>query len=121
MTDVVVTRDGLEAVNYLFAEDTYANRDINETPEIILLDLKLPKLDGIEVLKLVRKNPITRMIPVIMLTSSNEEADVINSYKFGANSFICKPVDFEEFLETTKQISSYWLALNVTPLEVTQK
>ena len=118
---VVVVRDGLEAVNYLFAKGEYADRDINDTPEVILLDLKLPKLDGIEVLKNIRDNPITCMIPVVMLTSSNEDKDIMNAYKVGVNSFICKPVDFERFLEATKQISAYWLSLNVTPLGISKQ
>jgi len=118
---VVVVRDGLEAVNYLFAKGEYAERDINDTPEVILLDLKLPKLDGIEVLKNIRDNPITCMIPVVMLTSSNEDKDIMNAYKVGVNSFICKPVDFERFLDATKQISAYWLSLNVTPLGVSKQ
>ena len=120
-SDVIITRDGLDAVNFLFAEGQYADRNINETPKIILLDIKLPKLDGTEVLKLIRNNPHTCMIPVIMLTSSNEEKDILNAYKFGANSYICKPVDFEEFLKTSKQISDYWLNLNINPLEITEE
>lgn len=119
--EVKVVRDGLEVINFLFAEGTYSTRNPSNIPELILLDLKLPKLDGIEVLRLIRDNPITNTIPVVMLTSSNEEKDIINSYQHGANSFICKPVDFEDFLETTKQISSYWLNLNITTTDVSPK
>jgi len=120
-SDVVVVRDGLEAVNYLFAKGEYADRDKNNIPDVILLDLKLPKLDGVEVLKRIRENDVTCMIPVVMLTSSNEERDIMNAYKVGANSFICKPVDFEQFLEATKQIGTYWLGLNVTPIGLNQQ
>lgn len=120
-SNVVVVRDGLEAVNYLFAEGEYADRDKNDIPDVILLDLKLPKLDGVEVLKRIRENDVTCMIPVVMLTSSNEERDIMNAYKVGANSFICKPVDFEQFLEATKQIGTYWLHLNVTPMGLSQQ
>ena len=120
-SNVVVVRDGLEAVNYLFAEGEFSDRDCNEVPDVILLDLKLPKLDGVEVLKRIRENDVTCMIPVVMLTSSNEEKDIMNAYKGGANSFICKPVDFEQFLEATKQIGTYWLGLNVTPMGLNQQ
>lgn len=119
--DIKVVRDGLEVINFLFAEGNYSDRNPDKIPELILLDLKLPKLDGIEVLRLIRNNPNTHMIPIVMLTSSNEEKDILNSYKFGANSFICKPVDFEDFLETTKQISSYWLNLNISTTDVALK
>jgi len=120
-SDVVIVRDGLEAIHYLFGEAEYAGRDVKDIPHVILLDLKLPKLDGIEALKRIRGNPLTSAIPVVMLTSSNEEKDIVNSYEVGANSYICKPVDFEEFLEATKQIGTYWLNLNVTPREHSQK
>lgn len=119
--DVVVVRDGLEAINYLFAKGEYAERDVNDVPEVILLDLKLPKLDGIEVLKHIRENQVTCTIPVVMLTSSNEDKDIMNAYKVGANSFICKPVDFEQFLEATRQIGAYWLGLNVTPMGISKQ
>lgn len=114
-SNIVVATDGQEAIEYLFAEGVYEGRDTSIMPHVIFLDLKLPKLDGIDVLKRIRANETTRMIPVVMLTSSNEEGDIINCYKNGANSFICKPVDFDEFLEASKQMGTYWLSLNVTP------
>lgn len=113
--DVIVVRDGEEAINFLLAENEYSSRDPSIKPDVVLLDLKLPKLDGIEVLKRIRANENTSAIPVVMLTSSNEKRDIYNSYRYGVNSFICKPVDFESFLEATRQLGAYWLALNITP------
>ncbi|HED33333.1 MAG TPA: response regulator [Gammaproteobacteria bacterium] len=112
-SDVAVTRDGQEALEYLFAEGQYASRDNNQLPEVILLDLKLPKLDGHEVLKQIRANPHTRHLPVVMLTTSSEKQDVFDSYEFGANSYIRKPVDFEQFMESIKQLGMYWLVMNI--------
>lgn len=115
-SEVVVVRDGQEAVEYLFAQGQYATRDISILPHVIFLDIKLPKLDGIDVLKQIRQNRLTQMIPVVMLTSSNEESDILNCYANGANSYICKPVDFDHFVEAIKQMGTYWLSLNVTPI-----
>ena len=113
--EVVVARDGAEALEYLFATGMYADRDISIMPTVVLLDLKLPKVDGLEVLKCMRVNESTRRIPVVVLTSSNEQQDIIDSYNFGANSYIRKPVDFHQFIEAAKQLGLYWLVLNEPP------
>ncbi len=112
---VFVVRDGEEALEFIFATGRYAERDIRNKPRIILLDLKLPKVDGLEVLKEVKSNPETHSIPVVMLTSSREERDVIQSYQLGVNSYIVKPVDFEQFTESMQQLGMYWLLLNLPP------
>jgi two-component system response regulator len=112
---VVIARDGLEALDYLFATGKHAGRDASERPAVVLLDLKLPKLDGIEVLKRIRTDERTRLMPVVILTSSREEQDIIDSYRFGCNSYIRKPVDFDQFLEAAKQLGLYWLLLNEPP------
>jgi len=111
-TDIVIARDGAEALDYLFLKGQHQNREPSIMPDLILLDLKLPKVSGLEVLNRIRRNERTRRIPVIILTSSREEVDVESSYGLGANSYICKPVDFDNFAETVKQIGSYWLRLN---------
>ncbi|MEW6324937.1 MAG: response regulator [Nitrospirota bacterium] len=113
---VVVARDGAEALDYLFATGAHAGRDVTVQPEVVLLDLKLPKIDGLEVLRRVRANPRTRLLPVVILTSSKEEQDLIDSYASGANSYIRKPVDFNQFTEAVKQLELYWLVLNEPPL-----
>jgi two-component system response regulator len=110
--DVVVAHDGVEALDYLFCTGAYANRDIRELPVVVLLDLKLPKVDGLEVLRRVRGDERTRLLPVVILTSSNEERDVINGYKLGTNSYIQKPVDFAAFMDAVGQLGLYWLMLN---------
>lgn len=112
---IVVARDGAEALDWLFLEGEFAQRDPTVQPAIILLDLKLPKVDGLEVLKRLRNNPRTRLLRVIVLTSSREEQDILTSYDTGANSYIRKPVDFDRFLEAVGQIGLYWLLLNEVP------
>ena len=115
MNEVVVARDGVEAVDYLFGTGSFEGRDKTETPMIVLLDLKLPRMDGIEVLRKLRGNETTKMLPVVILTSSKEERDVIDGYSLGCNSYIRKPVDFAQFTEAVRQIGLYWLLLNVPP------
>ncbi len=112
--EVVVTRDGVEALEYLFGEGRFSGRDPAHRPEVILLDLKLPKLDGLEVLRRMRADEHTRRIPVVILTTSSEEQDIAASYDLGANSYIRKPVDFQQFLEAVRQLGLYWLLLNET-------
>ena len=110
--DVVVAHDGVEALDYLFATGAHAGRDTRELPLVVLLDLKLPKVDGLEVLRRVRSDERTRLLPVVILTSSNEERDVINGYKLGTNSYVQKPVDFTAFVDAVGQLGLYWLMLN---------
>jgi two-component system, response regulator len=111
-----IVRDGAEALDYLFATGMYAQRDINQHPKVVLLDLKLPKIDGLEVLKRIKANPRTQPIPVVVLTSSREESDLVESYHLGVNSYIRKPVDFEQFTEAVRTIGMYWLLLNEPPV-----
>ena len=113
--EIVVARDGAEALDYLFATGAHAGRDPSVMPEMILLDLKLPKLDGLEVLKRIRADERTRRLRVVILTSSKEERDVLRSYDLGANSFVRKPVDFVEFADAARQLGLYWLVLNEPP------
>jgi two-component system response regulator len=110
--EVVVARDGAEALDYLFGTGAYANRDLSVMPQIILLDLKLPKVDGFEVLNRVRSEEITKFLPVVILTTSNEDQDRIRGYGLGANSFVRKPVEFDKFIEAVRQLGLYWLILN---------
>jgi two-component system, response regulator len=110
--EVVVARDGVEAVDYLFGTGAHAGRDLDVMPQLVLLDLKLPKVDGLQVLQRIRADERTRRLPVVVFTSSGEEEDLIKSYDLGANSYVRKPVDFEQFLEATRQLGLYWLVLN---------
>lgn len=112
---VVVAHDGVEALDFLFCRGAYADRDPHEKPQVILLDLKLPKVDGLEVLRRIRAEESTSRLPVVILTSSSEEQDLIQSYSLGANSYIRKPVDFNQFMEAVRQLGLYWLVLNKTP------
>ena len=112
LNDVIVTRDGVEALEYIFGTGKYAGRDVTDLPAVIMLDLKLPKLDGMEVLRRLRNDERTKLAPVVILTSSREERDVVNGYKLGANSYIRKPVDFEQFAGAVQQLGLYWLLLN---------
>ncbi|MFZ5775562.1 MAG: response regulator [Thermodesulfobacteriota bacterium] len=114
---VVVARDGAEALDFLFGTGTHAGRDTTVQPEVVLLDLNLPKLSGLEVLKRVREDQRTRLLPVVVLTTSNEDFDKIESYRLGCNSYIRKPVDFVQFSEAIRQLGVYWLVLNQTPPE----
>ena len=113
--DVVI--DGAEALEYLFGTGRYANRDSSRAPRLILLDLKLPKVDGLEVLRRIRADPRTRTTPVVALTSSREEQDIAEAYRLGVNSYIVKPVDFEQFSETARLLGMYWLLLNQPPVQ----
>jgi len=115
LNDVVVARDGVEALDYLFATGAYDGRDLGVQPSVILLDLKLPRMDGLEVLRRLRADERTRRLPVVVLTSSKEQQDLLQSYGLGANSYIRKPVDFDQFTEAMKQLGMYWLVLNEPP------
>ncbi len=116
MNHIHVVRDGAEALEFIFCTGAYADRSINNIPQVILLDLKLPKVDGLEVLRRIKADPRTRLIPVVVLTSSHEERDIVESYRLGVNSYITKPVDFDQFTETVRQLGLYWLLLNQPPV-----
>ena len=113
--EVVIVDDGAEALDYLFGTGRYAGRDAGDRPSLVLLDLKLPKVDGLSVLARIRADDRTRMMPVVVLTSSAEENDLVKSYELGVNSYVRKPVDFAEFVEATRQLGMYWLILNEQP------
>jgi len=113
--EVVVARDGSEALDYLFGSGAHTGRDLHVMPQIILLDLKLPKVDGFEVLNRVRSREATKLLPVVILTTSNEDQDRIRGYDLGANSFVRKPVEFDKFIEAVRQLGLYWLILNEAP------
>jgi two-component system response regulator len=115
VNEVVVARDGLQALDYLFGEGAYAGRADTEMPQVVLLDLKLPKLDGLGVLRHLRSDPRTKLLPVVILTSSNEERDRFNGYSLGANSYIRKPVAFDQFVAAAAHLGLYWLVLNEPP------
>jgi len=114
--EVIVAIDGVEALDYLFGRGKFEGKDRNQRPVLVLLDLKLPKLDGLEVLKQIRSDEFTKLMPVVILTSSKEESDVIAGYELGANSYIRKPVDFDQFIEAVRQLGLYWLLLNESPI-----
>jgi CheY-like chemotaxis protein len=113
--EVVVVRDGAEALDFLFSRGQYENRQPGNLPQLILLDINLPKLSGLEVLKRLRQHDLTRLLPVVMLTTSRQDRDVIQSYQLGANSYVQKPVSFNEFTEAVRQLGIYWLMLNEAP------
>lgn len=113
--EVVVARDGVEALDFLFARGKYQGRDMANLPQVMLLDLNLPKIDGLNVLKQLRANPVTKLIPVVILTSSKEEQDMIQGYSLGANSYVRKPVAFDDFSEAIRQLGLYWLIFNEFP------
>jgi len=113
--DVEIVRDGQDALDLLFRRGEYASRSPADLPELILLDLKVPRVDGLEVLRQIRASPVTQFLPVVVLTSSSQERDVVQSYQLGANSYVQKPVDFDDFIEATRQLGMYWLVLNKLP------
>lgn len=114
-SNVVVARDGVEALDYIYGTGAYQGRDTRQQPQVVFLDVKLPKLNGLEVLKSLRQDHRTQWLPVVLLTSSDEQSDIQSAYRFGANSFINKPVDFNEFLRRVTLLSEYWLGVNVLP------
>ena len=113
--EVVVARDGAAALDYLFGTGPYAGRDVSVLPQVVLLDLNLPKVGGLDVLRRIRSEESTRLLPVVILTTSNEEKDLIGGYSLGANSYVRKPVDFAQFADAVRQLGMYWLVLNTTP------
>ncbi|MHB8339169.1 MAG: response regulator [Ignavibacteriaceae bacterium] len=114
--NIFVVNDGEDALDFIYCKNKHVNRKLSDFPKIILLDLKLPKIDGLEVLKIIKSDEDKKVIPVIVLTSSSQEKDLIDSYKLGVNSYIQKPVDFDQFVESVKQIGMYWLLLNKLPI-----
>lgn len=115
VNNLIHLRDGVEAINYLFCKEKYADRDINDIPKVVLLDLKMPKINGIEVLEKIKGDERTKKIPVVILTSSREDPDIRNCYQLGVNSYIVKPVEFDDFLKAVSDLGLYWLLLNQPP------
>jgi CheY-like chemotaxis protein len=115
MNEVIVAQDGVEALDYLFGTGTYEGRDTKIQPQVVLLDLKMPRMDGLETLQRIRSDARTKFLPVVVLTTSSEDKDRVESYKLGANSYVRKPVDFNQFAEAVNQLGLYWLVLNETP------
>lgn len=115
--ELKIVRDGAEALDFIFGKGRYEGRNTSLLPTVILLDLKLPKIDGLEVLNILRSNELTKLLPIVILTSSKEEHDVIRSYTYGANSYIRKPVDFEQFIRAVQTLGLYWLILNESPVK----
>ena len=115
LNTLVVAKDGVEALDYLFGTGSFAGRDLNNMPEVVLLDIKLPKIDGLDVLRRIRADSQTKLLPVVILTSSKEEKDLIAGYSLGANSYIRKPVNFNQFVDAVRQLGLYWLVLNECP------
>jgi two-component system, response regulator len=115
LNKIEIAKDGVEALDFLFGRGKHTGRDLSVLPQLVLLDLKLPKVDGLEVLKEIKSNDLTKMIPVVVLTSSKEEQDLLKSYQLGVNSYIRKPVDFEQFSQSVKQLGLYWLVINELP------
>ena len=115
INSIVHLKDGVEAIDFLFGKGQYAERDINNRPKLILLDLKMPKMDGIEVLEMIKSNELTKKIPVVVLTSSREHPDIERSYSLGANSYIVKPVEFDGFMKAVTELGLYWILLNQSP------
>ena len=113
--ELVIARDGVEALDYLFGTGAYEGRNVQDRPQLVLLDLKLPKVDGLEVLRAIRNNELTRNTPVVVLTSSKEQRDLVDAYNLGTNAYVRKPVDFAEFAEAIKQLGLFWLILNESP------
>ena len=113
--EIIVAHDGVEGLDYLFGSGPYAGRDTSVVPQLVLLDLKMPKMDGLEVLRRIRADDRTKLLPVVILTSSKEEQDIVNGYSLGANSYVRKPVNFTEFVEAVRQLGLYWLLLNEPP------
>lgn len=113
--EIVVAHDGVEALDYLLGTGMYENRDTSHQPQVVLLDIKLPRLSGLDVLQRMRENPSTQFLPVVILTSSSEEEDILASYRLGANSFVRKPVNFHQFVDAIQQLGIYWLLLNQSP------
>ena len=115
LNEIIIARDGVEALDYLFGTGVHEGRDLHVMPEVILLDLKMPRMGGIETLRHIRSNALTKLLPVVVLTSSDEEKDMIASYECGVNSYIRKPVDFNQFVDAVRQLSLYWMVLNQHP------